>query len=90
MSTDWSAIAKAVDDAARETDDRLAQRIAGLTRLTDAEVKSLFPKKGDVEKLAELMEIVRDSTTQTQKVNRLAENVDRLGGVVIALLGKLV
>lgn len=88
MSTDWDAIAAAVDDAARQTDDHLAGRVSSLIRLTDDEIKALFPNKGDVQKLAELMSIVRGAAGHQQKVNQLAANAERLGSVIVTLLGK--
>ena len=38
------------DDAAQKTDDKLAGQISSLTRMTDAEIKKLFPKAADAKK----------------------------------------
>lgn len=89
MGVDWAAIDREIQDAAKATDERLAGRIASSLRLTDSEVKQLFPTEADVKKLAELMEIVAAGTAQSEKVNQLASNIQRLGSTVVLLLGKL-
>jgi hypothetical protein len=90
MPTDWDAIDRAIKRAKNETDDALASRISSVTRLTDDEVKKLFPVPADAAKLAELMRIVTEGTTKTQKVNALVANIERLGGTVITLLNRFV
>lgn len=90
MPTDWDAIDRAIKRAKDETDDALASRISSVTRLTDDEVKKLFPAPADAAKLAELMRIVTEGTTKTQKVNALVANIERLGGTVITLLNRFV
>ncbi|HLA89716.1 MAG TPA: hypothetical protein VJL28_04705 [Gemmatimonadaceae bacterium] len=84
---DWTAIDAAIAGAAARTDDALASRISSITRLTDDEVKQLFPKPADVEKLAELMKIVKGATSETEKINALVAKADRLAGTALTLLG---
>ncbi len=49
MPIDWDAFDAAIDaeiDAAAErTNDRLASQVSSLTRMTDEEVKELFPTR---------------------------------------------
>ncbi len=89
MATDWDDVDKALDDAAKKTNDDLAGKVSSLTRLTDDEIKKLFPTKDDVAKLSQLMQIVRGATNQNEKVNALTENIEGLGKTVITLLAKL-
>ena len=50
----------------------------------------MFPKPADAARLIELMQIVKDSTNTTERANRLAANIQHLGGVVVTLLDKFV
>ncbi len=90
MPIDWSAIDEALESARKKTDDELAGKVSSLTRFTDDEVKALFPKPADVEKLSRLMQIVQSSTADQKRINALAENIEDLGGTILKLLGKLV
>ncbi len=90
---DWEAFKRdlpgMVASAGKRTDDKLANRVSSLTRLTDAEIKELFPTPADVEKLASLMAIVRSADDRNAKVSKLATNIESLAGTVITLVGKL-
>jgi len=90
MPIDWTEIDAAIEEAGRKTDDALAGRVSSLTRLTDAEVKALFPRTDDVAKLSELMQIVTAATTAQERQNQLVANISELGGVILKLLGKMV
>jgi hypothetical protein len=90
MPIDWTDVDAALEEAGRRTDDALAGRVSSLTRLTDEQVKSLFPKAEDVAMLSELMQIVTAATTAQEKQNKLVANIRNLGGVIIKLLGKVV
>ncbi|ABS28183.1 hypothetical protein [Anaeromyxobacter sp. Fw109-5] len=90
MPIDWTEVDIPLDRARRKTDDELAAKVSSLTRLKDDEVKALFPKQGDVERLKRLMTIVQSSASDQQRVNRLAAEIEDLGGVVLKLLGRLV
>jgi hypothetical protein len=89
MPIDWSDVDDAIKDAAKKTDDELAAKVSSLTRFTDEEIKKLFPKPADVARLSELMQIVQASTSEQEKVNRLAKNIQSLGGTVLTLLKAL-
>jgi hypothetical protein len=84
---DIKSIAK---ESAKETDDKLASEISSLTRLKDEEVKKLFPEKGDVAKLTELMQIVHSADARNKKVNRIVENSEKFAGVILTLLSKVI
>ena len=77
-----------IDDAAGKTDDALASRISSITRMTDEEVKELFPDPGDVKKLVKLMKIVNSSEKRNKKINRIVSNAEEFGGIVLSLLEK--
>ena len=94
MPIDWTKfnqhIDTAIDNAAQQTDDELAGKIASLTRLTTEEVKELFPDPQDVKKLSELMTIVKSAEDRNTKINSLVSNAQNFGGVMFTLLNKLV
>ena len=77
-----------IEESADKTDDRLASRISSITRMTDDEVKELFPDPADVKKLAELIKIVKSAEDRNIKVNRIAANAEKFGGIVLTLLQK--
>ncbi len=93
MAIDWdkfqNEVGGMVDNAGRRTDDRLASQISSITRLTDDEIKQLFPDPADVKKLAELMQIVKAAGSRNDKLNRLVANIENYGGVLLTLLGKV-
>lgn len=76
------------DDAAQKTDDKLAGQISSLTRMTDAEIKKLFPKAADVKKLVALMQIVKSAETRNKKISNIVENSEKFAGIVLKLLDK--
>ena len=80
MPVNWeefdSEIDSIIDKSAAETDDRLASRISSITRMTDDEVKELFPNSADVKKLTELMKIVKSSEDRNNKINRIVSNAE--------------
>ena len=92
MAIDWKKfqdnVDQAVESAGERTDANLAGQISSVTRLTDEEIKKLFPDPADVKKLADLMEIVKKAGDQKDKVNRIVANIDDFAGIVLTLLGK--
>ena len=54
--------------SANATDEKLASRISSVTRMMDEEVQKLFPDSSDVEKLIELMKIVKSSQRRNTKI----------------------
>jgi hypothetical protein len=92
MSIDWDKfqgeVGQLVDAAGDRTDKKLAGKISTITRMTDEEVKELFPDPADVKKLAELMEIVKRAGDRNDKVNKIVANAEEFGGIVLTLLGK--
>lgn len=79
-----------LDEAEGLTKAELDARISALTRLTDAEIASLFPKKPDKEKLVELMGIVRGAASENVKRKQIIDGIAQYAGVVVTLLGKFV
>ena len=92
MAIDWDKfqgeLDQVIDEAGDKTDKKLAGKIASITRMTDEEVKKLFPDPADVKKLAELMEIVKRSGDKNEKINKLVANAEDFGGIILTLLGK--
>lgn len=79
-----------IDDAAQKTDDKLAGQISSLTRMTDDEVKDLFPTAADSKRLAELMRIVKSAETRNTKISNIVDNSEKFAGIVLTLLDKFV
>jgi len=79
-----------IDEAGDRTDKILAGKISSITRMTEAEVRKLFPDPADIKKLAELMEIVKRSGNRNEKISKIVENAEEFGGVILTLLGKFV
>jgi hypothetical protein len=91
MAINWNEIDvdAIIEQEASATDDALASKVSSLTRMTDEEVKELFPEASDVKKLAELMQIVKSSEDRNNKINKIVSNAEEFGGIVLTLLGKL-
>ena len=94
MPIDWTTIEQDADTAIAngkaKTDQQLASKISGLTRLTDEEIKKLLPTPADAKALAVLMGIVRSSGDRNAKAAQLIDNIQEVAGTVVALLGKVV
>lgn len=89
---DWEdfegKVQKASKKAAQKTDDELAVQLASITSLTQKEIQEVFPEKADVEKLSELMKIVKSSTSKNNKINKIVGDSEKFAGIIIELLGK--
>lgn len=92
MAIDWDKFQDELDpvieDAGKKTDNKLAGMISSITRLTDDEIKKLFPDPADVKKLAELMEIVKRADDRNKRINKIVKNAEDFGGVILTLLEK--
>ncbi|MCC6350234.1 MAG: hypothetical protein IT347_11670 [Candidatus Eisenbacteria bacterium] len=92
MPIDWDEAEKQIDealDAARKrTNDKLAATISSLTRLTDAEVKKLFPTPADVEQLATLMKVVKSADDRNKKLNQIIKNVESMAGAILTIVDR--
>lgn len=92
MAIDWAKfqgeLDQLIDEAGDKTDKKLAGKISTITRMTDEEVKKLFPDPADVKKLAELMEIVKRAGDRNDKINKIIANAEGFGGIILTLLGK--
>ncbi|HSI69917.1 MAG TPA: hypothetical protein VK941_06780 [Gillisia sp.] len=90
---DWDKFSRDVKEASTEaatkTDRDLAVEMASITSLTQEEVLEIFPEKTDMEDFSELMKIVKSGTSRNEKINKIVENSERFGNVVISLLGKI-
>ncbi|GAA58601.1 hypothetical protein P20652_0458 [Pseudoalteromonas sp. BSi20652] len=92
MTINWdefdSEIDLIIENSAEATDEKLASSISSITRMTDEEVKELFPSSADVKKLTELMKIVKSSQNRNEKINNIVAKSEELGGVILSLLQK--
>jgi hypothetical protein len=69
-----------------KTNNQLASEISSLTRLTDAQIKSVCPARVDKESLLRLLEIVNSATEENTKIKQLKDNIETLAGTVIKVL----
>ena len=81
---------EAANRAGKKTDEKYASEISSLTRLTDEEIKKVFPTRPDKDRLMELLAIVTDSTNENQKINELKKNIEDLAPTVIKFIKLLV
>lgn len=92
MAIDWkrfqNELDQSVNEAGNRTDKRLANKISSITRLTELEVKQLFPNPGDVKRLGELIEIIKRAGEKNEKVKTIVSNAEKFGGIIFALLDK--
>ena len=92
MPVNWDEFDNEIDDiidsSAKTTDEKLASRISSITRMTDDEVKELFPDPADVKKLTELLKIVKSADDRNTKINKIVNNAEQFGGIVLSLIGK--
>jgi hypothetical protein len=80
---------KLLDDAENLTMKELDSCISSFIRLKDSELKSLFPKQTDKNKLIQLMQIVRSASSENARKKELVDNISSLADTVLILLGKL-
>jgi hypothetical protein len=94
MPINWDQFKTDVDNIIRksgdETDKKLSEKIASISRMKESEILELFPKAEDAKKLAELMKIVNDSTRRNTKINNIIENAEAFAGIILTLLEKFV
>ncbi len=92
MAINWERFQEELDElvgsAGVRTDNELAGKISGITRLTDEEIKRLFPGPADVKRLAELMEIVKRSGDRNEKIKKIVSNIENFSGIILTLLTK--
>jgi hypothetical protein len=93
MPTDWKSLEKEIDsiidESAKKTDIDLASKMSTVSRLTEEEIKKLFPKPSEVKDLFDLMKIVKSAESRNTKINKIMENSERFAGIVLTLLTKL-
>jgi len=78
-----------VDEAAEDTDEELATEMSSITKLTNEEIKELFPKPSDTQKLFELIRLVNEDTEKNEKINKLVANSEKFADIVITLVSRL-
>ena len=94
MAINWdqfeSDLDEIIESGAERADERLASKISSVTRMTDEEIKELFPKPADAKLLTELMKVVKSSEDRNTKINNIVNNSEKFAGVVLTLLAKFV
>jgi len=92
MPINWDKFQASLDEnierAGDKTDRELASQVSSITRLTDDEIKKLFPDPADVKTLAELMQVVKQAGARNDKVNEIVANAEKFSGIILTLLAK--
>ena len=92
MPINWTEFDREIDSIIEESvidaDKRLATKIASISRLTDEEVKELFPEPSDIKKLVKLMKIVNSAESKNTKINKIVSETEELGTILLSLLSK--
>ncbi|BBE16297.1 hypothetical protein AQPE_0434 [Aquipluma nitroreducens] len=92
--SDWDQFEKDAKEAAKiaaeETNEILSTRIASITSLTPKEITELFPAATDAKNFEELVKIVRSAEGKNIQVNRIMENSEKFGGIILKLLTKFI
>ncbi|MGA8853152.1 MAG: hypothetical protein WB492_03135 [Christiangramia sp.] len=91
---DWEEFRKkahaAASAAATQTNEELAEEMSSIVHLTKKEIEDIFPENSDMEDFSELMEIVKSDTSRNNKINKIVQNSEKFGNVIISLLGKII
>jgi len=77
-------------DEAALTNSELAGELSKHTVLTKTQLEELLPKREDLGKLKELIELVNSAASHNNKLAALQANFQELGGVAIKLLGHII
>jgi len=92
MPVNWGEFERDIDSIIEEgvvkTDERLASRVSSVTRMTDDEIKDIFPEPGDLLKLASLMKIVKSADNRNTKINNIVARAEEFGEIALKLLEK--
>lgn len=86
MSDDFDDV---LDEAERQTNEQLKDKIAALTKLTDADLQKIAPTIADKNALIKLMEIVRSTASDNDKKARILSNIELYAGIILNIAGKL-
>jgi len=75
---------KAADKAAELTDEELAKGLEKIANYPEGEFEKMFPE-GDPQKLKELLEVVRASTTKNEKIAKVKNLAVKHGKVILEM-----
>ncbi len=78
----WDELA---DDAAKRTDEKLADREKQLLKDTSIDWAAIKPKIGSEEDYAKLMKVVDDATKKNESLGSVLKNLEALGTEGLAL-----
>lgn len=90
----WDGLIKefqhAFNHANSESNQSIINKIILLTKLTENDIKVLFPQNADIEKLLELLKIIKSDKERNVKINLIKENIETLSPTILSLLEKLI
>lgn len=75
--------------ASELTKEQFGEEVSSHIGLTKDETDRLFPKESDREELATLLDIVFNSADENEKRARLTDNISKVAGAALKLLGKI-
>lgn len=88
MPTDWNKIA---DDAAKETDVQLENKISRLASLSDEQITKTITDSGiSKENLGEVLKIVRDATKSNVAKANAIKNISNGIDIIVGVASKFI
>ena len=88
MPNKWKKLA---EEAARKTDEQLAQEISSLTRINDKEILEIVEgNRIDKADLAELLNVLKDNTKSNEQkakaITNISKGLEAIVDIVVRLL----
>lgn len=78
-----------LDEAEKQTNEQLKDKIATLTKLTDADLQKIAPTIADKNALLKLMEVVRSTANDNDKKAKILANIEMYAGILLNIAGKV-
>lgn len=78
-----------LDEAEKQTNDQLKDKIAALTKLTPEDLQKIAPTVADKNALLKLMDIVRSAAEENDKKAAILANIEAFAGIVLNIAGKM-
>lgn len=78
-----------LDEAEKQTNEQLKDKIAALTKLTPEDLQKIAPTVADKNALLKLMDIVRSAATDNDKKTAILANIESFANIILNIAGKM-
>jgi hypothetical protein len=78
-----------LNEAEKNTNEQLKDKIASLTKLTVTELQKIAPTIEDKNKLLGLIQIVRSTASDNDKKAQILANIEMYAGIILNIAGKV-